>query len=346
MSLPPFQPHAAPLAFDRPQLLVVVDTEEEFDWLRPFDRSRTSTASIPAQDRAHAIYDRYGVVPTYVMDYPVATSPVAARYLRRLVDAGRADFGTHCHPWVTPPFDEAVNKLNSFHGNLPPELEAAKIRASTDAVAQAFGAAPRCFKAGRYGLGPKTFDTLIELGYTVDCSFVPHTSFSAIGGPDFYSTPEQPFYTDATRRLLEVPLTVGYSGALSALGRRLNGFVDAPLAQGLRLPGILSRLGLMERARLSPEGFDAATQCRLLRAMWAQGTRVFTLTYHSPSLAPGHTPYVPDEAALSRFLDCIATVLDCFQNELGGGFTTLKAIDQMARQPARRAPVSSVAEAY
>ena len=106
MSWAPLQPDIAKLDFDRPQLLVVVDTEEEFDWQQPFDRQRTSTASIPAQDRAHAIYDRYGVVPTYVMDYPVATSPGASRYLRRLVDAGRADFGTHCHPWVTPPFDD------------------------------------------------------------------------------------------------------------------------------------------------------------------------------------------------------------------------------------------------
>ncbi len=336
MSLPACQPQIAKLDFDRPQLLVVVDTEEEFDWAQPFDRSRTGTMSIPAQDRAHAIYDCYGVVPTYVMDHPVATSPTAARYLRRLVDAGRADFGTHCHPWVTPPFDEAVNNFNSFHGNLPPELEAAKIRASTEAVAQAFGAAPRNFKAGRYGLGPRTFDTLIELGYTVDCSFVPHTNFSSISGPDFYSTPEQPFFTDATRRLLEVPLTVGYSGALNALGRNVNGFVDAPLAQGLRLPGILSRLGLMERARLSPEGFDAATQCRLLRAMVAQGVRVFTMTYHSPSLAPGYTPYVPDEAALTAFLRCIEDVLGCFQNELGGGFTTLAEVDRQARQGARQ----------
>jgi hypothetical protein len=332
VSLPPLQPQTARLDFDRPQLLVVVDTEEEFDWAQPFDRNRTSTVSIPAQDRAHAIYDRYGVVPTYVMDHPVATSPVAARYLRRLVDAGRADFGTHCHPWVTPPHSEAVNNFNSFHGNLPPELEAAKIRASTEALAQAFGAAPRSFKAGRYGLGPKTFDTLIELGYTVDCSFVPHTRYTAIDGPDFYGTPEHPFFTDATRRLLEVPLTVGYSGALNALGRSVNGFVDAPLAQGLRLPGILSRLGLMERARLSPEGFDAATQCRLLSAMVAQGVRVFTMTYHSPSLAPGHTPYVPNEAALDAFLRCIDTVLAYFQTELGGGFTTLAEVDRRARR--------------
>ena len=335
MSLPALQPQpAATGRFDRPQLLVVVDTEEEFVWDRPFDRASTATTSIPAQDHAHAVYDRYGVVPTYVMDHPVATSAAAARYLRGLVDAGRADFGTHCHPWVTPPHDEAVSAYNSFHGNLPPALEAAKIAASTEAVAQAMGRAPRIFKAGRYGLGPQTFDTLVELGYTLDCSFVPHTSFAAADGPDFSATPEQPFFTDSTRCLLEVPLTVGYSGVFSALGRRHNGFIDAPLARRLRLPGILSRLGLMERARLSPEGFDAATQCRLLRAMTAQGQRVFTLSYHSPSLVPGHTPYVQNDADLQQFLHCIDTVLRYFRDALGGSFTTLSALERRLRQPA------------
>ena len=332
MSLPAFRPQPPDLRLDKPQLLVVVDTEEEFDWNKPFDRASTGTVSVPAQDHAHAVYDRHGVVPTYVMDYPVARSPAAARYLRRLVDAGRAEFGTHCHPWVTPPHDEAVNSFNSFHGNLPADLEAAKIRASTEAVAQAMGKAPRIFKAGRYGLGPHTFDTLIALGYGIDCSFVPHTSYAASDGPHFYGTPEAPFFIDASQRLLEVPLTVGYSGRLARLGRARNGFIDAPGARSLHLPGILSRLGLMERARLSPEGFDAATQCRLLRAMLEQGQRVFTLSYHSPSLAPGYTPYVPDEAALQAFVGRIDQVLRFFQRELGGEFTTLSAIGVRARR--------------
>lgn len=331
MNLPAMQPQPVHLAQTRPQLLVVVDTEEEFDWARPFDRSATGTSSIPAQDHAHAVFDRYGVVPTYVMDYPVATSAPAVRYLRGLVDAGRADFGTHCHPWVTPPHDEVVCNANSYHGNLPPELEAAKIAVSTDAVAQAFGRAPRIFKAGRYGLGPHTFHALRALGYTLDCSLVPHTSYAAQQGPTFHGLPAAPFFTDASQALLEVPITVGYAGPLADAVRRRDGLFDAPLATSLRLPGVLGRLGLLERARLSPEGFDAATQCRLLRAMVAQGARVFTLSYHSPSLAPGHTPYVRNAEDLQVFLRCIDTVLGCFHHELGGSFTTLASLETQAR---------------
>ena len=60
-----------------PELLVVVDTEEEFDWTRPFSRDETATRSVRTQLEAHQIYDRYGVVPTYVVDYPVASDPRA-----------------------------------------------------------------------------------------------------------------------------------------------------------------------------------------------------------------------------------------------------------------------------
>jgi hypothetical protein len=275
------------------------------------------------------------VVPTYVMDYPVATAPVSAAYLRRLVDAGCAAFGTHCHPWVTPPHEEVVNARNSYHGNLPPELEAAKFAESTRAVADAMGRAPRIFKAGRYGLGPHSFKALLHLGYTLDCSIVPHTSFSADHGPDFRGMPAEPFFTDPSCGLLEVPLTVGYSGLLQGWGRRCGGAIDHPVLRTMRIPGIASRLRLLERARLSPEGFDAGTLCRLLRALVAQGQQVLTLTYHSPSLAPGHTPYVRSESDLDDFLQRIDTVLRFFRDALGGAFTTLAAVEHAARTAAK-----------
>ena len=41
-----------------PELLIVVDTEEEFDWSQPFARDSTSTRSIPAQAKAHAEMER------------------------------------------------------------------------------------------------------------------------------------------------------------------------------------------------------------------------------------------------------------------------------------------------
>lgn len=316
-----------------PELLIVVDTEEEFDWTRPFSRDATATRSIPAQARAHAIYDRFGIVPTYVVDYPVATDPAAIAFLAGLKAAGKAEIGAHLHPWVTPPHHEEVNRRNSYHCNLPPGLERAKIESLTAAIEAAFGERPTVFKAGRYGFGPHTARVLAELGYRVDCSRLPHTDLTADDGPNFRGTPTDPYWLDRPGGLLEVPLTIGFFGAAAAIGPRLDWLFNSPAATRLRLPGILARSGLVARSRLTPEGVPEAEQCRLIEAMAARGHRTFSLTYHSPSLEPGHTPYVRDEDDLDAFLSSLQTVLAFFRDRIGGRFTTLSRLHgDMARQ--------------
>jgi hypothetical protein len=130
---------------ERPELLIVVDTEEEFDWSAPFSRANVSTRSIPAQAAAHEIYDRLGIVPTYVLDHPVATDPAAVEFLGALRREGRAEIGAHLHPWVSPPHVEEVTTRNSYHCNLPPALERAKIEMLTATIAEAFGERPTIF---------------------------------------------------------------------------------------------------------------------------------------------------------------------------------------------------------
>ena len=60
-----------------PQLTIIVDTEEEFDWSKPHSRANICVDHIRSQFRAHKIYGRYGIKPTYVVDYPVATQSTA-----------------------------------------------------------------------------------------------------------------------------------------------------------------------------------------------------------------------------------------------------------------------------
>ena len=57
-----------------------------------------------------------------------------------------------------------------------------------------------------------------------------------------------------------------------------------------------------------------------MRSLVQAGTQVLTLSYHSPSLVPGHTPYVRTAKELSRFLACIAECCEYFRDELGGIF--------------------------
>lgn len=316
---------------ERPVLIVVVDTEEEFAWERPFDRANVGTTSIADQLLMHErVYDRFGIVPTYMCDWPVATTASSAATLRRLMEEGRCEIGTHLHPWVSPPHVEQVSAFNSYAGNLPRELEYEKLHRLTGAIADAFGRAPLAFKAGRYGLGPHTAESIASLGYTLDASVVPYTSFTDDGGPDFRLYDEHPFWFQAGgRELLEVPVTTGYAGWLRAAGPQLYGMAQHPLARSARAGGILARSRALERIRLSPETASGAEMRRLAAALLRGGCEVFSLTYHSPSMAVGHTPYVRSEAELERFIATVYDFCRWFRDELGGQFASMLQLRAM-----------------
>lgn len=301
-----------------PLLAVVVDTEEEFDWAAPFDRNSRSVKNIAEQHRAQAIFEEADVVPTYVIDYPVAATPESAAVFRDWVAAERCLVGAHLHPWVNPPDDEAVTAVNSYPGNLPADLEHAKLAHLRTTIRDNVGVTPTIYKAGRYGLGPNTAATLTDLGFEIDLSVVPATSFSADGGPVFHGYPHQPYWFGPDQRLFEIPLTRGYPGNLGALGPPVHRALSGPICERLHLPGILSRLGLVERIPLTPEGVTLEETKRLVRHLVSQGRSVFSLTYHSSSLLPGGSPYVYTAADRDRFLETIRDFLRFFRQEIGG----------------------------
>jgi hypothetical protein len=60
--------------------------------------------------------------------------------------------------------------------------------------------------------------------------------------------------------------------------------------------------------------------------MLATGHRIFVLTYHSPSLVPGNTPYVRNQEQLDRFLDWLDEFYVFFREEAGGRPSTWREI--------------------
>ena len=223
-------------------MTVIVDTEEEFDWGAPFDRQNRSVDNIAHQYLAQEIFRKHNIIPTYCIDYPVVENDTAVEILRAWADQGSCIIGTHLHPWVTPPNDEDVNRVNSYAGNLTYELEKKKLTLLTDYIEQRLGHRPVIFKAGRYGVGPNTGRILKELGYKVDCSVVADTNFSEDHGPNFIGLPTQPYWFDVDdEKILELPNIRGYDGLLARWGSFLYPKIAG--ATGLRsvMAGILAK---------------------------------------------------------------------------------------------------------
>lgn len=310
-----------------PTLLVVIDTEEEFDWNGPFDRTSTSVANIDSQYLAQDVFDAAGIVPTYAIDFPVATTASAIAVLEPWCRAGTCEIGAHLHPWVNPPHDEAVSAHHSFASNLPAGLMRQKLTVLRDAIAASFGAPPRLYKAGRYGIGPETPGILDALGFIADSSVVPHLDSASKGGPDFRALPDQPFMTASG--IAELPLSVHFAGRLARFGRSAWPLVSR--FEHLRLPGIASRLGLLERLRLSPEDHSAADMQRQTRAALAAGHRYFMLTYHSSSLMPGGSPYARTRAERDGLVVTLTKYIDFFASMPGWRAMTTTSLAERMR---------------
>ena len=132
-----------------PLVVVVVDTEAEFDWVSQRPRRAMGVSSVKAQVQVQRIFERYKVRPTYVLDYPVSSTPEGYEIIRDFYRSGACEIGAHLQPWDNPPFVEPKTDENSYPGNLPFELEREKLVQLSRSIQKNLGTRPRIYKAGR-----------------------------------------------------------------------------------------------------------------------------------------------------------------------------------------------------
>jgi len=324
-------------ALEQPYLVVVIDTEEDFDWSQDFDRKNTNVHSVEFIKRGQQVFDDFNIKPVYVVDYAIVSQLDGYKLLRNIYQNGRCEIGVHLHPWVTPPFKEKVNRNNSFAGNLPLKLEKEKIILTCEVIEHVFGKRPKIYKAGRYGVGPNTTKILEDLDFEIDLSVCPGMNFSSEGGPDFTDYGPMPFWFGQHLQMLELPLTNGFTGVFSKYSKKLYKLISAPLASQVHAPGIAARLGLLNKICLSPEGFTISELTKLTQVLYADGLRIFSFSFHSPSLDIGKTPYVKTNKDLEEFLHRLETFFNFFLNELGGqSVTPIELKNQILQHPKLR----------
>ncbi len=280
-------------ALGSPRFILTVDTEEEFDWNAPFARTGYGTTHLKSVPRFQALCEEHGIKPSYLVDFPITEDPFGVELLGGYANAGTAEIGVQLHPWVNPPFDEEVSLHNSYACNLPEPLERAKLSALHAAITGRLGVEPDSYRAGRYGAGPNTARILADLGIAIDSSVRARFNYSDQGGPDYTHHPVNPYWIERGR-LLELPVTTVFGGAMRSMGNVVFGeWFGSQVARSA-----LARSNILERIALTPEGIPLAKALTGIDLALAEGVPVINLSFHSPSLATGHTPYVRDEAQL------------------------------------------------
>src|SRR5262249_34450896 len=152
-----------------PALVVTIDCEEEGRWSAEYPRSGNTCRNVARMTRIHEIFLRHGVVPCYLVDYPVAVDPKSIETLRRFAEGGRAEIGAHLHPWCTPPFEQgsASGRSPTYPHNLPPEVQQAKLEALCRTIEESLGVRPSSYRAGRWGFDHRSITALERCGIRV-----------------------------------------------------------------------------------------------------------------------------------------------------------------------------------
>lgn len=296
-----------------PSLCVSIDVES--DMPRWVVEPETTLENIKGIPRLQELFDELGVKPTYLVTYPVADSESCVEVFKPILDSGRCEIGMHCHPWTTPPVSVEERLEASFLSNMPPSVVETKLRAVTEKIEESFGERPLSYRAGRFGLAPSHLWMLEELGYLIETSVTPLTSWEEEGGPDYRDgqlLPYHPSYLDVTRdgnsRLLEVPVTI-------TLTRQVPDWVRwayVRIPRFTRLRGLLSRdrLNVLDVVWAYPAEFRTEEMITAGDIAIRSGAPVVNFFMHSNEVWPGQSPYCKNERDLDDYFERLRAALE------------------------------------
>jgi hypothetical protein len=296
-------------------VFITIDTEEDL-W-SDYRKTNNPVDNISCLPKLQALFDRYGAIPTYLINYPVATNDEARKILLEIFDGGRCEIGSHCHPWNTPPFEKRIDDGGSMMCNLSFDVISRKMETLHKAIIERFNITPKCFRAGRWGFGADVARCIQELGYRVDTSVTPFIDWADDGGPNYVNAATLPYRFVADNvlnenpegPLLEVPPTVGFLqknfNACNSLRQRIT---TGPLSR-FHFLGILDALRMLNLRWLSPEQNNGPGLIRLSQIFVKKGHPFLNMSFHSNSMLPGANPFVKTEQQLRRFLDHIEMFL-------------------------------------
>jgi hypothetical protein len=301
----------------KPKLLILIHTEEEFDWGKPFSRENRGVSHIPRLLKYQEMFSQYNASVAYAVSYPVAENEKTASFLKVLSSSfENVTIGMHCHPWVNPPYDEEINSVNSYPGNLPLKQERAKLLKLYQKIEENIGSTPAFYLAGRYGIGNNTYKILNELGVKTDYSPMPFYDYSDQDGPDFSQSSTR---VTVDQGVTVIPHSSGYTGWLSnSVEKPL--MLNFPLLVKSRITSVFSILGGFNQVILTPEGFDLEEMKALTKKLMASGHDTIVLSFHSTSIVAGNNPFVANEVEEELFFNQLQQYLTFYVDELGGDF--------------------------
>ncbi len=291
----------------RAYLCVSIDTECDKG---PEKRSRRPMSfegvHVGILQRLQPLFAAYRAKPTYLVSPEVLGDERCAEELKGI--GATCELGAHLHAEQAD-LGAREPDLGREPRDDEGELERRRLRDLTDQFIRTFDHQPVSFRAGRFGIGPRTIGILEELGYGVESSVTPNVDWSSAGwaGLSFEGAPTQPYRPDredparpGSSSLLEIPITIRRRllNALPGIGKRVE-------PRWLR-PTWTTGEGLV---RLAEDEIADARRSAPGRAV------VLNAMLRSTEVIADASPYAPDEPQARTILDRLRALLDYCERE-------------------------------
>ena len=283
----------------RPSFLITIDTEGDNLWSSPATITTRNATALP---RFQALCQSYGLKPTYLTNFEMATCPDFQEFGQDLIKHRAGEIGMHLHAWNSPPLAPLTSNDYAYHPYLieyPTPVMRDKIRFMTDLLEDTFGVKMRSHRAGKWSFNAEYAHILLEAGYSVDCSVTPHVSWQHAlgdpqqsGGTDYTAFPETAYFMDLAdiskpgqSSLLEVPTTVVRTGSEIGVIERLR----AALKDGSQPKRVLNRL-FPPVHWLRPNGRNLEAMLNILDQAQQEKRAYVEFMLHSSEFLPGGSP--------------------------------------------------------
>ena len=288
--------------------VVTIDVEADNVWADPTNLSVENLGAIP---KFQELCNRYGVIPTYLLNYETLSDQAFVSFLKSTKIKGECEIGMHPHVWTIPPFIDEKNGIDIaivryYQSMLDKNVLFAKLDALHQRIINKIGITPNSHRAGRWGVCVRTIRWLNNNGYVVDTSVVPQKSFKdptidPLIYPDYYRASQYPYRLSdggilkikGNLDIVEVPITNVSKNVYTTIVKIADQLKT--MRGGTMFKNLLHNLSMYPLELRPYPNYQRGTLPRIAGIAINKNLPIINFMFHSSELMLGGSPYSADE---------------------------------------------------
>jgi hypothetical protein len=290
------------------KLIITVDTEGDNFWTQKYHADgikHITNYNGRYLERFQTICEKYGFVPTYLVDHEMAHSEAFVELMSEALPAKKAEVGMHMHAWNTPPIYRLEPRCfgeygKPFIGEYPEAIIKDKVNYLTKELQDIFHTKVTSQRSGRWFINSKYINILSNAGYIVDCSVTPGINWFSTRGATAFS------HCNDYRKFPTHEYEMKRNN-ISAIGK--SGFYEVPVT-------IVKKEN--KNLWLRPDGHNLDDMLYLVNQILKTDSSYLEFMIHSSELMPGGSPLTICESGINKLYFDIESLFSKIQNHYEG----------------------------